>query len=278
MCTGSDCAESWQRSPAASFADMRYAHFLASAVAVGSVFHRAAELSVGELVLEAVRATRAQVSVNTNLGTLLLFAPLAKAACRGMAEPDVAVSNRSLSSALEKFASDVAEVLASLTAADSEAVYEAIRIANPGGLGQQSENDVRSAAPADLIGAMEQAAAVDGVARQYVNRFADVLGRMLAWFDAALSEGMDTLQAICAVQLRLLAEEPDGLIVRKCGLDVARQVQSLAQRVVQESDAVQRKRLVEQLDDFLRSDGHRRNPGTSADLIAAMLFARLLVC
>ena len=31
----------------------------------------------------------------------------------------------------------------------------------------------------------------------------------------------------------------------------------------------------EEFDAFLRADGHRRNPGTTADMIAAVLFAAL---
>ena len=67
--------------PGAAFADMHFGDFLESAVAIEPVFAKVEELSVGELVLESVRATRAKVGMNTNLGTLLLFAPLAKGLC-----------------------------------------------------------------------------------------------------------------------------------------------------------------------------------------------------
>ena len=249
--------------PGASFADMRYGHFLASAAAIGKVFVATDQLSVGALILQSVQATRATVGINTNLGTVLLFAPLAKAAA--------ACESRS------RLRYAVRVVLDNLTHEDSKAVYEAIRVANPGGIGSRDDHDVRDAAPGDLVGAMRQVASVDAVARQYTNGFADLFDRLLPWLEESLQAGCDILNAICQVQLRLLAEEPDGLIVRKCGEAIADEVKSLARKVVEEPELSKRLQLIANLDEFLRSDGHRRNPGTSADLIAAMLFARLLI-
>lgn len=248
--------------PGAAFADMHFGDFLESAVAIEPVFAKVAELSVGELVLESVRATRAKVGINTNLGTLLLFAPVAKASNLGMSLADL----RSATQA----------VLGGLDLQDSKAIYEAIRIAKPGGLGVVAQHDVRAMAPVDLIGAMGQAAATDAVARQYVNGFADLFERLIRWFDAAIRSGHDVFAAASEVQVRWLAEELDGLIVRKCGTTVATEVQSWARRIVQTEHPDQRRQLIFELDLHLRGDGHRRNPGTTADLIAAMLFVRLL--
>jgi triphosphoribosyl-dephospho-CoA synthase len=248
--------------PGASFADMRFGHFLESAAAIGPVFERVAELSIGELVLESVKATRAKVGINTNLGTVLLFAPMAKARLRAESWPD--------------FRESVACALSSLNHDDSKAIYEAIRIAKPGGLGAASQHDVQSEPPVDLIGAMRHAAAIDAVARQYANGYADLFERLVPWFEADLGLSGDVFMATCAVQVRWLSEEADGLIVRKCGVAIASQVQSLALQVVQEVGVGERSRRLLELDIFLRADSHRRNPGTTADLMAAMLFAKLL--
>jgi len=253
--------------PGAAFADMCYSDFLASAAAIAPVFGRVAELSVGEVVLQSVVATREKVGLNTNLGTVLLFAPIANAAA-------LQESGMSLRGALLRAA--VQRVLGDLTAADSRLVYEAIRVAKPGGIGKQAENDVQGDAPADLVVAMRQAAAFDAVARQYANGFADIFDRLVPWFDESLAAGRDVFGAMCEVQLRFLAEEPDGLIVRKCGASLAEEIQSLAQRVGQAADDSKRRELLGELDAFMRLDGHRRNPGTTADMIAAMLFVRLL--
>jgi triphosphoribosyl-dephospho-CoA synthase len=71
-----------------------------------------------------------------------------------------------------------------------------------------------------------------------------------------------------------MAEYPDSLIARKCGMSIARQAQGLASRTLQAGRPGDERYLsaLSELDFWLRSDGHRRNPGTSADLIAAGLF------
>ncbi len=253
--------------PAAAFLDMCYSDFLASAVAIAPVFALAADLSVGELVFRSVVATRERVGLNTNLGTVLLFAPIAKAAVSE--EWGTERGGNGSRQAVQR-------VLSDLTGADSRLVYEAIRVAKPGGIGNQVKNDVQGDAPVDLVGAMRQAAEFDAVARQYANGFADIFDCLVPWFDESLGAGRDVFGATCDVQLRMLSEEPDGLIVRKCGAPLAQEIQSLAQCVVQEADGLKRRGLLGDLDTFLRSDGHRRNPGTTADMIAAMLFVRLL--
>ena len=63
----------------ADFEDLTFYDFIQSAVAIGSVFERHQVLSLGQLVFAAVEATRSVVSTNTNLGLILLMAPLAKA-------------------------------------------------------------------------------------------------------------------------------------------------------------------------------------------------------
>jgi triphosphoribosyl-dephospho-CoA synthase len=248
--------------PGAAFEDMHFGDFLKSSAAIEPIFANSAKLSVGELVLEGVRVTRAQVGINTNLGTLLLFAPLAKARESGMSLADLRPATQN--------------VLSSLTHADSKAIYEAIRIAKPGGLGEAARHDVHAEAPLDLIVAMRQVAATDAVAAQYANGFADLFERLVPWFDRARSTGLDLFAAIGDVQVRWLAEELDGLVVRKRGIAVATAVQSLARRVEQAESRELRCEPLRELDVYLRSDGHGRNPGTTADLIAAMLFVKLL--
>src|SRR5438045_6675282 len=66
-------------SPGRHFADVRYEHFLASAAAIGTAFTTVGERRLGETVLLAARATSRWTRSNTNLGIVLLLAPLAKA-------------------------------------------------------------------------------------------------------------------------------------------------------------------------------------------------------
>jgi triphosphoribosyl-dephospho-CoA synthase len=98
------------------FLDTRFEDFLLSAAAIGPAFRDLPEKGVGETILRAVRDTRRVVRVNTNLGMILLLAPLAKAA----AQSQGTLRER------------VRGVLAGLTVADARAVYEAIRLVSPG--------------------------------------------------------------------------------------------------------------------------------------------------
>jgi triphosphoribosyl-dephospho-CoA synthase len=267
--------------PSASFDDMHFGHFVASAYAVATVFEDVDRLTVGQLVLASVQATRHRVSCNTNLGTILLLAPLAKAAATLVRSKSEQPSNRiEQQSGLSRIGlkAAVAEVLQALTPDDSQYVYDAIRTAQPGGLGKQSDNDVTQPAPASLLSAMQQVADVDAVARQYVNNFADLFERFLPWLDNALTQVACPFKAIVLLQLRIMAWQPDGLIARKCGSEVARQVQLQSQHILQvvESDAASAQQQLEQFDRYLRTDGNRLNPGTTADLIAATLFCRLV--
>ncbi len=243
----------------ADFEDLTYVDFLTSAALVGPVLENAAELGVGTTVLEAVTRTRAAVATNTNLGMLLLLAPLA-------AVP-AAVS-------LE---AGIDAVLASLDETDAKHVFGAIRVAQPGGLGKVNEADVNDTELPDisLTEAMHLAADRDLVARQYGNNFQQVF--RVADHIGELSLHFPLGDAIVHAFLQLLAEHPDSLIARKCGPKVAREVSSQAAQVLSGGDPgdLEYEEALRDFDFALRIDGHRRNPGTSADVIAAALFVLL---
>ena len=241
----------------ADFEDLSFTDFVVSAVAIAPAMDAAERMGVGAACLEAVRATRARVSTNTNLGICLLLAPLA-------AVP------RS-----EPIAAGVGRVLETLTADDSRFVYEAIRLANPGGLGNAESMDVRSSdAPPRLLDAMRAAAARDLVARQYDERFRSLFDFFLPRLEADVAAGMSLIDAIIHTQVNFLSVELDTLIVRKCGTEMGERVREFAAAVLRAGPAGS-ERYHQALGDFdfwLRADGHRRNPGATADLIAAALF------
>jgi triphosphoribosyl-dephospho-CoA synthase len=244
----------------ADFDDVTYFDFVHGAVIVGPIIERVAELGVGCTVLEAVKATRDAVNTNTNLGTLLLIAPLA-AVPEGLSH-----------------AEEIRGVLGQLTSDDTRCVFQAIRISAAGGLGTVPEADVASDPPPGmtLVEAMGLAEQRDLVARQYCNLFADVIG-IAAEIESGISRGLSLNTAIVHAHLRQLAASPDSLILRKCGPEVAEQARLRAERVLAAGTlgGDDYERAVEDFDFWLRSDGHRRNPGTTADLIAAALFVLL---
>jgi triphosphoribosyl-dephospho-CoA synthase len=244
--------------PQAAFADLTYDDFLQSAVAIGPIMERAAEWGVGRAVFEAVQATRDAVGTNTNLGTVLLLAPLAAV------PPQVSLAD------------GIGDVLDGLTLDDTRLVYDAIRLAAAGGMGRVEEADVSSDTPPtlSLIAAMRLAADRDLVAREYTNNFSDVLTGVSAWIADGVARTWTLAEAIVHAHLRQMAAVPDSLIQRKCGPEIARQSQQRAAAVLASGipGEAAYQRAVDDFDTWLRADGHRRNPGTSADMIAAGLF------
>jgi triphosphoribosyl-dephospho-CoA synthase len=171
----------------------------------------------------------------------------------------------------------IGAVLASLTVRDAADVYEAIRLASPGGLGDAPEQDVREEPTVTLLEAMKLAAARDMVARQYANGFADVFDYGVPAFLDAFQRFGTVEAAIVDSQLRWLAAYPDSLIARKNGPAVAEDVRTRAAEVLGLGGIAspEGRRAGVALDRHLRSDGNKLNPGTTADLITACLFVAL---
>ncbi|HKB05216.1 MAG TPA: RimK family alpha-L-glutamate ligase, partial [Gemmataceae bacterium] len=241
------------------FADVTYTDFVHSAEAAAPEIGRAADRPLGQTILAAIRATRAVVRTNTNLGIVLLLSPLAKV-------PEGT-----------DLRTGVREVLAHTTVQDASDVYAAIRLAAPGGLGTAEQQDVRDAPTLPLRDVMALAADRDLVARQYANDFADVFDHGVP----ALLDGLERFgrvePAIQYCQLAWLAAHPDSLIARKRGPDVAVEASRRARAVLDVGDVgtAAGRAAYADFDQWLRADGHARNPGTTADLITACLFAAL---
>jgi triphosphoribosyl-dephospho-CoA synthase len=250
-------------SPGRPFRDMRYEDFVASAVASGAEYGGASQRPLGETVLAAVRATRAWTDANTNLGIILLFAPLARAA--GMASP------AGLQARLQ-------EVLAATTIEDARHVYAAIRAARPAGLGAAPDQDLAEEPTVTLRETMRLAAERDSVASEYVTDFAISFGTGAPALRAARAGGLDWPEATTECFLSLLAARPDTLIARKLGPAAAAAISREAAAVLGAGGVrtPEGQRAVAAFDSSLRDAQNSRNPGTTADLTAAALFVTLL--
>jgi len=243
------------------FGDTSFEDFLLSAVAIGAALGAAGATGVGETVLTAVRDTRRWVSANTNLGIVLLLAPLARAAADGGAP----------------LRGRLSRVLAGLTVADARAVYAAIRLAAPGGLGHADAQDVRGEPTVTLREAMGLAAGRDTIAREYVTDYEVTFGLAVPALRRARGSGFGWSAATLESYLSVLAEVPDTFIARKRGQEAARAVSDRAREVLAagEPRSPERARAVDAFDSELREDANRLNPGTTADLVAAALFVVL---
>lgn len=230
-----------------------------------ATFEKAAEVAavrlvsgqtVGERIEGAVKASVAAVGCNANLGIILLAAPLAEAALT--LGPD------------EELRASLIRVLKRLSVADAEAAYRAIATANPGGLGSANTQDVADRPTINLREAMALAADRDRIARQYVSDFEDVFGAAGAY--QMRSPGREAVED---VYLGLLSLFPDSHVARKFGPETAERVRKEAEAFACALDAEpDRDRALDAFDLHLKSAG--LNPGTTADLTVAALFAAAL--
>jgi triphosphoribosyl-dephospho-CoA synthase len=247
------------------FDDTTYEDFILSAWASAPVFSRSEELSVGQLILEGVRAAQHMVSCNTNLGILLLLAPLAKAAL--------------ISSGALSLRNRLSLVLDELTVADAKEVYLAIREAKAGGLGEVSHQDVSGEPTVSLRAVMELARHRDSIAAEYCSGYTYTFTIGVPALQKALRTYNHWSIAVVKAYLVLLAAVPDTLIARKAGWQRAKEVSQQVQRVltVGALDTQAGQQELAALDNYLRSEGNRLNPGTTADLITASIFVLLLL-
>lgn len=234
--------------------------FLASAEAIaGPLSER--DSSIGERIFNSVAATRGGVACNTNLGIILLFAPIAHAALFPDREKRLKVR--------------VQRHLAALDLMDAELAFRAICVASPGGLGNVARHDVRHPAEVTLLHAMKEAKARDLVARQYANGYRDIFDIGLRTARSALARWHSPEWMAVAVYLAYLARFPDSLVARKYGLAAAREVSAKAQifaaKLLTEPRPENMVPALLEWDEDLKKTG--LNPGTSADLTAATLFA-----
>src|SRR5438874_795656 len=160
---------------------------------------------------------------------------------------------------------------------DAEMVYRAIRLANPAGLGHAPGQDDRSDPTVTLLEAMTLAADRDLIARQYATGFADVFDVGVPAFLDAFAKFGRVEPAVIECHFTWLAEFPDSLIARKNGPAVAEDVRQRVRHVLSLGglDTAEGRAAGVELDRYLRSDGNKLNPGTSADLVAACLFVAL---
>ena len=249
--------------PARRFADSSFADFVVSAVALGPAIAQAGPGRVGWAVWKSVAACRRATATNAHLGVALLVSPLAAA---WLASRGGGLRRR------------LAAILRGLTVGDARWAYRAIRLANPGGLGRSGEADVRGSPAITLRQAMALAAERDAIAWEYVHDFSITFELALPALLAAAGKGLALLDAIAQAHLELMARLPDTLIMRKAGREAAEAVAAKAQAVIEAGGFYTRpgRRAGGRLDRELRAEGHRLNPGTSADLIAAALFVGLL--
>lgn len=256
--------------PLHDFEDTAYTDFLAGAIAMGPVVEEAAlrgrraalketgldDIGIGELILQGVKDVKAShPGGNTHLGTLMLFVPLAASAGLCLAD----------GKNIQSLSTTVTKVIKASTVKDSHPLYEAIESAKTGGLGKIIRKEI------PLYELMEVSAKRDRVAEELSNGMTIVFKRGLPFFEGCMDNNRgDIRDAILQTYLLILSKYPDTFIAKKTGTKKATEVSKKAK------DALAGKMSLQKFDEYLRSKDNSLNPGTTADLVAAVVFLYLL--
>jgi len=276
----------------ANFQETRYEHFLASAVAVKPHFKFAAEqgisvsagkispheVEIGNTIKNAVMSVGEwQSGGNTLLGSMILLSPIAVSAGMTLAEG---------SFCLVKLRKKIRVIVESSTPEDAVAVYDAIGTAKPGGLGGAPKLDVTDPASRQkileeevtLFDVFKIASGYDSIASEWVNNYPVTFDLGYPYFVQQLEEARDVNTATVHTFLKVLSEVPDTLIARKVGLTKAKEVSAQAKQVLEAGGLTtpSGRHSLWKLDEKLRDTAHQLNPGTTADITAAVLNVSIL--
>jgi triphosphoribosyl-dephospho-CoA synthase len=249
-------------SPGRPFQDLRYEDFVASAIAIGGAFEDIGTRPLGETVRRAIESTLEWAPSNTNLGIVLLLAPLARAAI----DP------------ITFLQAGVCEVLNGTTVDDAREVYKAIRLARPGGLGKTETQDVADEPTTTLLEVMRLAADRDSIASEYATGFELTFTAGAPALECARRDGLAWDDAIVETFLTLLARKADTHIARRTGAAAAEQVSRRARAALDEGGvrSMAGRRAIDDMDRSMRDARNSLNPGATADLTTAAIFVELL--
>lgn len=219
---------------------------------------------LGEKIFYAVKATREAVGCNTNLGIILLCAPLIQAI-------NTIHSGLTLREALH-------QVLTTTTVADADWVFKAITLASPGGLGSSDDQDVAEKPSVSLTEAMRLASSKDRIALQYVTDYTDIFDFAVLIHYNAMSKWGNQGWAAVSVYADLLRQFPDSHIERKYGDQhsemVASKMTLLSEELSKTNNPERILPLLYRMDQELKSRGV--NPGTTADITVATVLTVFL--
>jgi len=270
------------------FQGTRAEHFLASAVAVGPTFQKAAQrgvevlegrleagkVGVGELIkVCAMNVAVWQQGGNTILGTIMLLVPLAVAAGMTAQKKDTAID-------FSVMRRNLKTVVKSTSAVDSVHLYEAVDIANPSGLGGAPDLDVSNPNSKErlikenvgLFEVFKLAQDYDDICHEWVNNYPVTFDLAYPYLEQQLNHKPLNV-TIVHTFLKILSTRPDTFITRKVGKEKALEVSSEAKIVLELGglETMKGRKSLKAFDKKLRSSGNKCNPGTTADLTASAL-------
>jgi len=276
----------------ADSSDTRYEHYLASAIAAGPYFREASErgvmiykgkldhskAEVGKTIKDAVEKMLVWTGHNTVLGSLMLLLPLSLAAGIALASQREKM--------LKTLRDELHHIVRSTTPTDTLNFYEAIRKANPGGLGKVKKLDVNDPSSKreihkkeiTLFEVLKIASEYDSIAAEWISDYHITFDVGHPYFIKELKRTDDFNSATVHTYLKILTEFPDTLIARKMGTKKAEEVASQAKEILLSGGltTLKGKRILTEFDEKLRKSGSKLNPGTTADLVSSVLAVSIL--
>ncbi len=238
---------------------------------------RFSRIGLGKNIKKAVSDVKeSHVGGNTHLGIIMLYIPLAAAA--GMCISQDTDFRKHLRINLKKCI-----MLSSVN--DSIDLYDAICFSGMSGLGEE-DLDVRDDKSKtelkrrniNLEQLMKLSASRDTIASELASGLEIVFEVGVPTLERFHAMTKDLDASIIQTYLILLSRFPDSLIIRKKGRAVAEKVSGKAKDVLEAGGVITGVGLdaIKEFDKYLRSDGNKLNPGTTADLIAATLYVSLM--
>ncbi len=221
------------------------------------------DYALGEKIYYAVKATQQAVGCNTNLGIILLCAPLLTAAYAVNKTDSLRIA--------------LVQVLKTTTIDDAAWVFKAIALASPAGLGKSTAQDVNQQPSVTLTQAMNIAQSRDTIARQYITDFKDIFDFAILRYNEAFSYFFDQSWAAVSVYVALLCRYPDSHIQRKYGNQYNNWVNEqmlIIDQALTHCEKQDLLNLLYRVDTDFKSK--KINPGTSADLTVATLLVSFL--
>ena len=214
--------------------------------------------SLGKRILESVNVTRSQVNVNTNLGIILLCAPVIQSY--------IDFNNLDLRDGIKK-------TLSTTSIKDTHDLCAAINISSPGGLGDSDMYDTASYPNASIKQIMDYSQEYDRISYQYSHNFSDIFDFIIPKLEF-LNQRYESLDiSLSLLFIEILAKIPDSHISRKFGDKIAKKTSNNAHDLLKildrEHDPDYLAKALNNLDYEYKKKGI--NPGTTADLLVASL-------
>lgn len=240
------------------FEDLRYEHFIISAVSSFPFFLKTAKQK-RLYILQAIKKSRDfGVRTNVHFGAFLLLFPL------------VAVWN---SKDIEEAGKKAVDFLKKTSFRDSINIFKAFQLCNPRVLNAESLSLKDRSTISRIV--KEKLSVYDWmklspkdnlIAHELINCYP--ISRNGAKF--ILNSEFVANETIVLLYHKLLSEYPDTLIIAKKGYEVAKEVMELAKKAFESKNFSELRKL----DEILLKQ--KINPGTIADLVASSIYLALL--